>query len=362
MVKQRALIDHDLAPLVSDLFNDAKIETDVVTPREGSLAALVRFGEYSAMMIRGRTRIPAEVMEAGGRHVRVIGVVGDTLNNLSTMDATNNGIVVKMTEYGNTFEAAKLTKRLMVFMASKTFCKTGPKKACVFKEVKEILPHAHTGYELADKTIGLIGCGRVAQAIAKEVGPHCEKILGYDSNPLSVYRDFHQPYPLERPIIEYCQFEEIIERADIISIHTRGEDTLIGGDRITFSKKRPFIINTSRGGSCCDNRTLALALKEKRIQGAAFTVPHSDLKKGNIPEELSDLLAFRNVIVAPSLGKPMTAAHKKNVQALARAVIDYLLKDDLSLAVNPPDTYESGEREQYPMFVHDMRSSVPLKL
>jgi D-3-phosphoglycerate dehydrogenase len=358
----RALIDHDLAPIVVDLFNEAKIESDVVTPREGSLEALVRYGDYSAMMIRGRTRIPAPVMEAAGSHMKVIGVVGDTLNNLSTMDATNNGVVVKMTEYGNTFEAAKLTTRLMVYMSSKSFCEHESKKSCIFKSVEEIMPGAHTGYELADKIIGLIGCGRVAQAVAKEVGPHCEKILGYDNNPFAVYRDFHQPYPLERPIIEYCQLEDIIEKADIISIHTRGDDKIVGGDDIVYSKKRPFIINTSRGGSCCDDELIAQALKDKRVQGAAFTVPESDLKKGNIPDNLKPFVPLSSVVFAPRLGKPMAVAHKKNVQALARSVIDFLLTGDLSLAVNPPDVYDRGQKDHFPMAVHDMRSSVPLKL
>lgn len=362
MAKQRALIEHDLAPLVADLFNESNIETDIVTPREGSLGALVRFGEYSAMMIRGRTIIPTDVMEAAGGNVKVIGVVGDTLNNLSTMDASNHGIVVKMTEYGNTFEAAKLTKRLMVFMASKSFCQVHVKKACLFKNVEDIVPRAHTGYELADKVIGLIGCGRVAQAVAKEVGPHCEKVIGYDNNPLSVYRDFHQPYPLERPMIEYCQLEEIVEKADIISIHTSGEEKVTGGESIAFAKKKPFIINTSRGGVCCDDEVLQNALQDGRIKGMAFTAPQADLKKGKIPDILNSFLSFGSVILAPSLGKPMATAHKKNVQTLARAVINYLLKGDLSLAVNPPDVYESALSDHYPMAVHDMRSSVPLKL
>lgn len=362
MVKMRALIEHDLAPIVVDLFNEAKIESDVVTPKEGSLEALVRYGEYSAMMIRGRTRIPPQVMEAAGRYVKVIGVVGDTLNNLSTMDATNNGIVVKMTEYGNTFEAAKLTKRLMVYMASKSFGEHPAPGSRIIKSVEELMPEAHTGYELADKIIGVIGCGRVAQAVAKEVGPHCEKILGYDNNPLAVYRDFHQPYPLERPIIEYCQLEDIIEKADIVSIHTRGDDKIVGGDDIVNSMKRPFIINTSREGSLCDNELIVQALMEDRIQGAAFTVPQGDLKKGAIPDTLQPFVSLNNVIFAPRLGKPMAVAHKKNVQALARSVIDFLLTGDLSLAVNPPDVYDRGQKDQFPMTVHDMRSSVPLKL
>lgn len=362
MVKMRALIERDLAPIVVDQFNEADIESDVVTPKEGSLEALVRYGEYSAMMIRGRTRIPPQVMQAASRHVKVIGVVGDTLNNLSTMDATNNGIVVKMTEYGNTFEAAKLTKRLMVYMASKSFSEQMTEASRIFKSVEDIMPAAHTGYELADKVIGVIGCGRVAQALAKEVGPHCEKVLGYDNNPFAVYRDFHQPYPLERPIIEYCQLEDIIEKADIISIHTRGGDKIVGGGNIVYSKKRPFIINTSREGSCCDNEHIVQALLDDRVQGAAFTVPQGDLKKSNIPDTLQAFVPHNNVIFAPRLGKPMAVAHKKNVQALARSVIDFLLTGDLSLAVNPPDVYDRGQKDLFPMAVHDMRSSVPLKL
>ena len=178
----------------------------MVRLKTANLIKLLQAKPYNALIVRERVRVPLEVMEAAPLSLKIIGVLGDSPRNVNLMEATACGIVVKITEYGNTFEAANLSKRLMVFLLSDSFQQHKGKKATVILD-----------------PVGLIGCGRVAQALALMVLPHCARVLGFDSHPRAVYEEFHLPDPLLRPVIEYCQIEEVVKRADIISIHTSGE-------------------------------------------------------------------------------------------------------------------------------------------
>lgn len=359
--QKRVLLDNELAPKILDLFQQADIEADIIKPRAGSLAALVEHGGYSALVFQSKTNIPLDVLEAAPKSLAVIGIVGDSINNLNVIDASNNGILVKVTEYGNTYEAASLTKNLMLYMLSPEYLDSDQKTAHLFTDLKDIVPKNCSGYELADKTIGLIGCGNVAQALAAEIEPYCEKVLGYDNNPRAVYDQFHHRALLEKPAIEYCQLHTVVERSDIISIHTTGEQRVFHGNELYFATKKPFIVNTARSGTV-DEAALLSALKEKRVRGAAFTVPPEYLKKDNFPEELRPFLELKNVLIAPSLGKPTADAHKKNSRKLAQSVIDYLTDKDLSLAVNPMYAYGSARSETYPIYKGSRKPLVPFRI
>lgn len=359
--QKRVLLDNELAPKIVDLFQQADIEADIIKPRAGSLAALVEHGGYSALVFQSETNIPLHVLEAAPKNLEVIGIVGDSINNLNVIDASNNGILVKVTEYGNTYEAASLTKNLMLYMLSPEHLDSNQKTAHLFTDLKDIVPKNCSGYELADKTIGLIGCGNVAQALAAEIEPYCAKVLGYDNNPRAVYDQFHHRALLEKPAIEYCQLHTVVERSDIISIHTTGEQRVFHGNELYFATQKPFIVNTARSGTV-DEAALLSALKEQRVRGAAFTVPPEYLKKDIFPEELRPFLELKNVLIAPSLGKPTADAHKKNSRKLAQSVIDYLTDKDLSLAVNPMHAYGGTRSETYPIYKGSRKPLVPFRI
>jgi phosphoglycerate dehydrogenase-like enzyme len=246
MSKHRVLLDEKLGHHARPLLNDVGIKTDVVRLKTANLIELLQAKPYNALIVRDRVRIPLEAMETAPSSLKIIGVLGDSLRNVNLMEATACGIVVKITEYGNTFEAANLSKRLMVFLLSDSFKQHKGKKATVILDPAAPPPKGYSGFELADKTVGLIGCGRVAQALALMILPHCVRVLGFDNHPRAVYEEFHLPDPLLRPVIEYCQIEEVVRRADIISIHTSGEEQVFLIDEVFQSRRMPFIINTAR--------------------------------------------------------------------------------------------------------------------
>ena len=361
MSKYRVLLDEKLEHHARPLLNDVGIKTDVARLTTGNLIRLLQANPYDALIVRETVRIPLEVMEAAPASLKIIGVLGDSPRNVNLMEATACGIVVKITEYGNTYEAANLSKRLMVFLLSDSFQQHKGKKATVISDPAAPAPKCCSGFELADKTVGLIGCGHVAQALDLMIWPHCARVLGFDNNPRAVFEEFHLPDPLVRPAIEYCQIEEVVKRADIISIHTSGEEQAFLIDQIFQSRRKPFIINTTRE-SVIHEEALLSALKEGRIRGAAFTLPQSDLESGEYPEGIKPFLDLGNVLIAPTQGKPVAEAHKKNVKRLATAVADFLLKGDMSLAVNPPELFGGPADLRYPYSIHTRRAALRLSL
>ncbi|MEN8761629.1 MAG: NAD(P)-dependent oxidoreductase [Thiogranum sp.] len=361
MSKYRVLLDEKLEHHARPLLNDVGIKVDAVRLKTDNLPSLLQAKPYNALMVRERVRIPLEVMETAPKSLKIIGVLGDSPSNVNLMEATACGILIKITEYGNTFEAANLSKRLMVFLLSDSFQQHKGKKATVVPDPAAPPPKGYSGFELADKTVGLIGCGRVAQALALMILPHCAQVLGFDNHPRAVYEEFHLPDPLLRPVIEYCQIEEVVKRADIISIHTSGEEQAFLIDQVFQSSRKPFIINTARDTDFHQEALLA-ALKEGRIRGAAFTVPESDLKSGEYPEGIEPFLDLGNVLIAPTQGRPVAEAHKKNVKRLANAVADFLLKGDMSLAVNPPELFGGPTDRHYPYSIRTRRVALRLTL
>ena len=361
MSKYRVLLDEKLEHHARTLFNDAGIKTDVVRLTTGNLIRLLQANPYDALMVRERVRIPLEVMATAPMSLKIIGVLGDSPRNVNLMEATACDIVVKMNEYGNTFEAANLSKRLMVFLLSDSFQPHKGKKATIITDPAAPQPKGYSGFELADKTVGLIGCGRVAQALALMILPHCTRVLGFDNHPRAVYEEFHLPDPLLRPAIEYCQIDEVVKRSDIISIHTSGEEQVFLIDQIFQSHRKPFIINTARDAVIHEEALLS-ALKEGRIRGAAFTLPQSDLNSGEFPESIKPFLGLGNVLIAPTQGKPVAEAHKKNVKKLANSVADYLLTGDMSLAVNPPELFGGSVDQHYPYSIDTRRVALRLSL
>ena len=361
MSKYRVLLDEKLEHHARPLLNDVGIKTDVARLTTGNLIRLLQANPYDALIVREKVHIPLGVMEAAPLSLKIIGVLGDSPRNVNLLEATACGIVVKITEYGNTFDAASLSKRLMVFLLSESFRRHKGKKATVITDLTAPLPKGYNGFELANKTIGLIGCGRVAQSLALMILPHCARVLGFDNHPREVYEEFHHPDPLLRPVIEYCQFEEVVKRSDIISIHTSGKEQVFLIDRIFQSPRKPFIINTARN-SVINEEAMLSALKEGRIRGAAFTLPQSDLKSGEYPEGIIPFLDMGNVLIAPTQGRSVADAHKKNVKKLATAVADFLLKGDMSLAANPPELFGEPTDLQYPYSIRTRRVALRLSL
>ncbi|MGD0070099.1 MAG: NAD(P)-dependent oxidoreductase [Candidatus Bathyarchaeia archaeon] len=314
------------------LFQEAGIETDT---KKRDLNALVsEIGQFDALIVRSATKVTREVLEAGAKgKLKIIGRAGVGYDNIDAAAASENGIVVKSAPYGSTNAVAELTIGLMLSISRNTPQAHHSLKNSVWKKGK------FKGTELSYKTLGILGCGRIGQRLAEIARRGFDmEVIGYDIKPC-----------LESGI-KFMSKEEVLSKADYISIHTGGKDLVIGEKEFALMKKTAYLINTSRGSNV-DEQALYKALKERKIAGAALDV-YADEPKAEGAEFKSKLKELDNVVFSSHLGASTTDAQRETSIEIARVVSGYLLGGDFTNVVNAGESIELEEKPVYTLFIH----------
>jgi len=314
------------------LFQEAGVETDT---KKRDLNALVsEIGQFDALIVRSATKVTREVIEAGAKgKLKIIGRAGVGYDNIDAAAASENGIVVKSAPYGSTNAVAELTIDLMLSISRNTPQAHQSLKNSVWKKEK------FKGTELSYKTLGILGCGRIGQRLAEIARRGFDmEVIGYDIKPC-----------LESGI-KFMSKEEILAKADYVSIHTGGKDVVVGEKELALMKKTAYLINTSRGSNV-DEQALYKALKEGKIAGAALDV-FADEPKAEGAEFKSKLKELENVVFSSHLGASTTDAQRETSIEIARVVSGYLLGGDFTDVVNAGESIELEEKPVYTLFIH----------
>ena len=314
------------------LFQEAGVETDT---RKRDLTALVcEIGQFDALIVRSATKVTREVLEAGARgKLKIVGRAGVGYDNIDMAAASENGIVVKSAPYGSTNAVAELTIGLMLSISRNTPQAHSSLKNGVWKKDKL------KGKELAYKTLGLLGCGRIGQKVAQIAKRGFDmEVIGYDIKPC-----FESG-------IKFMTKEEVLAKADYISIHTGGKDAIIGEKEFALMKPTAYLINTSRGSNI-DQQALYKALKEVKIAGAATDVyvEEPKVEGAEFKEQLKEL---DNIVLSSHLGASTTEAQRETSTEIARVVSGYLLGGDFTNAVNAGESIEVEKKPVYTLFIH----------
>lgn len=312
-----------------EIFARKGIEADV---RKRSLDELVRdIPAYDALVVRSATTVTGDVLDAGAKgNLKIIGRAGVGYDNIDVDAATRNGIIVKFAPYGNTNAAAELAFGLMLAVARHIPQAHGSLKAGTWRK------KPYGGVELAGKTLGIIGCGRIGQRLAGLARGFDMNVLGYDVlvNPDSA--------------IKYLPKDDVLAKADIVSVHAGGSSVVIGERELGLMKPAAYLINTSRGSNV-DEQALYRALKDCRIAGAGLDVFSEEPQEGGA--FTSTFRELDTVVLTSHLGASTAEAQRKTSVEMARVVADFLTKGDFSNAVNTGDTVEAEQKPVYPLFV-----------
>jgi len=258
------------------LLSESGIETDM---RKRDLQTLIAdISQFDALIVRSATKVTREVLEAGAKgKLKIIGRAGVGCDNIDVAAASENGVVVKSAPYGNTNAVAELTLGLMLSISRNVPLAHQSLKNGVWKKEKL------KGTELSLKTLGILGCGKIGQKVGELARRGFDMdVLGYDIRPCA------------ESSIKFVSKEEVLGKADYVSIHTGGKDVIVGEKELALMKSTAFLINTSRGSNV-DEMALYKALKEKRIAGAALDV-YEDEPKGEGAEFKSKLRELDNVV------------------------------------------------------------------
>lgn len=279
---------------------------------------LSSIGHYDALLVRSRTKVTADVVKKGQK-LRVIGRAGVGVDNIDIHAATEAGVLVVNSPEGNTASAAEHTVALMMSMARMVAAADQSMKAGKWERSKFM------GCEVFNKTLGVIGLGKVGGRVA-----HTAQALGMK---VIVYDPFITAERAAELNMQLVSLEEIWRRADFITVHTpktRETTNLISSAVLSRVKPGVRIINTSRGG-IIDEHALARAIKEGRVAGAALDVFENE------PPKSSELLELgEKVVLTPHLGASTFEAQFNVAIDLAEQIKEYITTGIAKSPVNLP--------------------------
>jgi D-3-phosphoglycerate dehydrogenase len=273
---------------------------------------------YAGLVVRSETKVTADLMEQAQK-LRVVGRAGVGVDNIDVAAATARGIVVMNAPDGNTITTAEHTLALLIALARRVPQANISLKAGNWERKRFI------GVELLGKTLGIIGLGRIGKVVAS-------RARGFDMN-IIAYDPFIAPEQARDLEIELASLDEVLARADFLTIHTPSTAETRGIiDEKAFAKmkKGVRIINCARG-ELVDEQALYNAIKSGTVAGAALDVFTVEPPAANSP-----LLALDEVIVTPHLGASTAEAQEGVAFTVAEQMRDYLLTGALRGAVNVP--------------------------
>jgi len=272
-------------------------------------------GKYDALIVRSQTRVTADIIEAG-KKLQIIARAGVGVDNIDVQAATRRGIVVINSPEGNTIAATEHTLALMLALS-----RTIPQADASMRR-GEWKRSAFMGVEVYNKTVGVIGLGKIGSEVARRCRALGMRVLAYDP--------FVSREHAERIGAEPVDLPTMLKQSDYVTLHvpkTKETAGMIGAKQLALAKKGLRIINVSRGG-VVDEAALAEAIRSGKIAGAAVDVYEQE------PPKDSPLLGLDNVILTPHLGASTEEAQVKVAVDVCAQVREVLHGRPARTAVN----------------------------
>ena len=299
VTKPVVLIAEELSPVtVAALGPEFEIRTCNGADRSELLAAIA---DVDAILVRSATKVDAEAIAAAKR-LKVIARAGVGLDNIDVKAATQAGVMVVNAPTSNIVSAAELTVGLLLATARHIPAANAALKGGEWKRSK------YTGVEVFEKTVGIVGLGRIGMLVAQRLLAFGTKVIAHDP--------YVQPGRAAQMGVRLVGLEELLRESDFISVHlpkTPETVGLIGEEQLRLVKPSVILINAARGG-IVDEHALAVAIKDGRVAGAGLDVFATE------PCTDSPLFEHESVVVTPHLGASTTEAQEKAGVAVARSV------------------------------------------
>lgn len=308
------LISDTVAQRCIDILREQNFSVDYL-PEVSSNDLLKIISKYQALIVRSRTNVTAEVIQAG-KNLKIVGRAGAGVDNIDVDAATRRGIIVMNTPGGNTISTAEHTISMMLALARNIPQANASLKQGKWERKK------YVGTELSGKTLGIVGLGKVGKEVAKRCLAFEMKVIAFD--PLL------SSEAASKMNIELTNFDTLVQTADFISIHTPLTDetkNLFNKKTFLLCKKGVRIINCARGGIVNEDDLLQ-ALNDGIVAGAAL-----DVFVDEPPADLS-LLQHPNVIATPHLGASTEEAQEKVAIQIAEQVVAALKGKEIVGGVN----------------------------
>ncbi|GAA2115557.1 phosphoglycerate dehydrogenase [Nocardioides bigeumensis] len=293
------LIAEELSPAtVEALGPDFEIRSCDGSDRESLLGAI---GDADAILVRSATKVDAEALAAAPR-LKVVARAGVGLDNVDVKAATQSGVMVVNAPTSNIVSAAELAVALMLAAARHLSPAHAALKNGEWKRSR------YTGIELYEKTVGIVGLGRIGVLVAQRLSAFGMSVIAYDP--------YVQAGRAAQMGVRLVDLDTLLAESDFMSVHlpkTPETAGLIGADELARVKPSLVLVNAARGG-IVDEEALYDALKTGRIAAAGLDVFAKE------PCTDSPLFELENVVATPHLGASTDEAQEKAGVAVARSV------------------------------------------
>jgi D-3-phosphoglycerate dehydrogenase len=312
----RVLISDPMDPNAAAIFRERGIEVDEkpgLSPDE--LKAII--GDYDGLAIRSATKVTKALLDAADK-LKVVGRAGIGVDNVDIPAATARGVVVMNTPFGNSITTAEHAIALMFALARQL------PEADASTQAGRWEKNRFMGVELTAKTLGLIGAGNIGSIVASRAIGLRMKVVAYDP--------FLTPERALELGIEKVELDELLRRADFITLHTPLTDQtrgILSRDALARTKPGVRIINCARGG-LIDEQALKEALDSGHVAGAALDVFEQE------PATASPLFGTPGFISTPHLGASTSEAQVNVAIQVAEQMSDFLLLGGVTNAINMP--------------------------
>src|SRR4029453_11826465 len=272
---------------------------------------------FSALVVRSQTKVTAEILNAGNK-LRVVGRAGVGVDNVDVETATRRGVVVLNAPGGNTISTAEHAFSLLLCVARKI-----PQGDANVRS-KHWDKKSFEGVELYNKTLGVIGMGRIGSELSRRAISFGMRVITYDL--------YLSARSLQVELLD--EFDDLLTGADFISLHTpltAETRHILDATRLSKTKRGVRIINCARGG-LVDEAALDAALRDGQVAGAALDVFEIEPLPANSP-----LRGAPNIVLTPHLGASTAEAQESVGIEIAQSIRAVLLEGTIRNAVNMPN-------------------------
>ena len=321
----KVLISDKMDPRAAAIFRERGITVDErpgLSPDE--LKAII--GDYDGLAIRSATKATKAILDAA-TNLKVVGRAGIGVDNVDIPAATARGIVVMNTPFGNSITTAEHAIALMFALARQL------PEADASTQAGKWEKNRFMGVEVTGKTLGLIGCGNIGSIVATRALGLKMKVAAFDP--------FLTPERAVELGVEKVELDELLRRADFITLHTPLTDqtrNILSRENLAKTKNGVRIVNCARGG-LIDEAALKDALESGQVAGAALDVFESE------PATASPLFGTPGFISTPHLGAATSEAQVNVAIQVAEQMSDFLLLGGVTNAINMPSlTAEEAPR------------------
>lgn len=312
----RVLIADELSPAAVAIFRERGVDADVRTGlKKEQLLEII--DQYDGLAVRSATKADKDVI-AAAKNLKVVGRAGIGVDNIDIPSATAAGVVVMNTPFGNSITTAEHAIAMMFALARQL------PAADVSTQAGKWEKNRFMGVELYGKTLGLIGAGNIGSIVADRANGLKMHVVAFDP--------FLSPERAVEMGVEKVELEDLLRRADVITLHTPLTDktrNILSEENLAKTKKGVLIVNCARGG-LVDEAALRKGLDSGQVGGAAFDVFVTEPAKENV------LFGAPNFIATPHLGASTNEAQENVALQVAEQMSDYLLTGAVTNALNSP--------------------------